>query len=193
METPHITPLDDWFVKEVLPLEAALVRYIRHHWPLADEVNDLRQDIYIRVYEAGATTRPHNAQAFVFATARNLMIDRIRRAKAVPFEALDDADFSEHAMDNMTPERHYAARSELRQLQEAIACLPPACRQVVELRKIAGLSQREVAQQLGIAEGTVEKQISKGIRMLTEAMSNSPKLPALKLVRKPAANTLRTA
>ncbi len=193
MNCPHTTPLDDWFVNEVLPLEAALVRYIRHHWPLADEVGDLRQDVYVRVYEAGATTRPNNAQAFVFATARNLMIDRIRRAKAVPFEAMDDSDFSELAIDDMSPERQYAARSELRQLQDALATLPPACRQVVELRKIAGMSQREVALQLGIAEGTVEKQISKGIRMLTEAMSNPPKRPTLQLVRKPAANTLRTA
>ena len=41
---------------------------------------------------------------------------------------------------------------------------------VVELRKIAGLSQRDVAAHMGISEGTVEKQITKGIRFLTAAL-----------------------
>jgi DNA-directed RNA polymerase specialized sigma24 family protein len=37
---------------------------------------------------------------------------------------------------------------------------------VVQLRKIDGLSQRDVADHLGVTEGTVEKQIAKGIRFL---------------------------
>jgi RNA polymerase sigma-70 factor (ECF subfamily) len=61
-------------------------------------------------------------------------------------------------------------RQDIQYLEQAFSDLPPKCREVVELRKIAGLSQRDVAAQLGITEGTVEKQIAKGIRFLAAAL-----------------------
>lgn len=56
------------------------------------------------------------------------------------------------------------ARSELRLLQGALELLPVRCREVFQLRKIDGLSQREVAQKMGITEDTVERQVAKGVR-----------------------------
>jgi RNA polymerase sigma-70 factor (ECF subfamily) len=64
-----------------------------------------------------------------------------------------------------------AARQELRALQAALDGLPPRCRQIVMLRKIEGLSQKEVANQMGISVDTVENQVAKGMRLLTQAMS----------------------
>ena len=49
-----------------------------------------------------------------------------------------------------------------------IASLPDKCREVLTLRKIHGLSQKEIAQRLGIAEHTVEKHISHGVRLCAE-------------------------
>jgi len=70
----------------------------------------------------------------------------------------------------LTPERHASGRAELRLLERALDALPARCREVVRLRKIDGLSQREVAAQMGIAEDTVEKQIAKGMRALADAL-----------------------
>ena len=50
--------LDTWFKREVLPHEAALLRFLLRMWPNRHEVQDLRQDIYVRVYEAAAHMRP---------------------------------------------------------------------------------------------------------------------------------------
>jgi RNA polymerase sigma-70 factor (ECF subfamily) len=52
----------------------------------------------------------------------------------------------------------------------AIGELPPRCREVVTLRKIEGLSQREVARKMGITEDTVERQVSNGIRLLRKLL-----------------------
>jgi RNA polymerase sigma-70 factor (ECF subfamily) len=165
--------LDEWFVNEVLPLEAALLRYLRRNWREDSELADLRQDVYVRVYEAAAVQRPLNVKAFVLATARNLLIDRARRAKIVSIEAVADLDALECGVDELTPERHVAARIELRLLDNAIRKLPARCREVVQLRCIGGLSHREVAAAMGISEDTVEKQLSKGVRaMATALLSN---------------------
>ena len=41
-----------WFVREVLPLEAALMQFLRHNWRNNSDIDDLRQEVYVRVYEA---------------------------------------------------------------------------------------------------------------------------------------------
>jgi RNA polymerase sigma-70 factor (ECF subfamily) len=49
-------------------------------------------------------------------------------------------------------------------LVQALATLPPRCREVTVLRKLKGIPQREVAARLGIAEKTVEEQVARGVR-----------------------------
>jgi RNA polymerase sigma-70 factor (ECF subfamily) len=162
--------LNAWFVQEVLPLEAVLERYLRRNWRDRDDVPDLRQEVYARVYDSCARGRPDSAQAFVLSTARNLLVDRARRAQIVSIETFADMDALAPRLDELSPERHLAARSELRLLQGALNLLPAPCREVIELRKIEDLPQREVAARLGITEDRVERLLAKGVQALDEAL-----------------------
>jgi len=162
--------LNAWFVAKVLPLEGVLERYLRRNWRDVDEVPDLRQEVYARVYAGCARFQPESAQAFVLTTARNLLIDRARRAQIVSIDSYADMDALAPTLDELSPERYLAARSELKLLQIALNLLPARCREVIELRKIEGLSQREVASRMGITEDTVERQVSKGVRALALAL-----------------------
>ena len=165
--------VDEWFVQEVLPLEGVLKRFLRRNWRDEDDLPDLRQEVYARLLEGCAVARPDSAQAFMLSIARNLLIDRTRRARIVSIETFADMDALEISAESVTIERQLMARSELQLLQRALQQLPPRCRQVVELRKIEGLSQREVAQQMGITENTVERQVSLGVRALADAMADT--------------------
>jgi RNA polymerase sigma-70 factor (ECF subfamily) len=166
----HKTDRDLWFVQEVLPLEAALTRFLRRHWRKEAEVQDLRQEVYVRVYEASRAGVPYYVQQFVFTTARNLMIDLLRRAQVVSIETVSDLEALDVYTDEAGPEREVIARDELRRLQSALDRLPPRCREIVTLRKVQGISQREVARRLGIVEDVVEHQVMKGIRLLAAAL-----------------------
>ena len=91
---------DQWFVQHVLACEPRLMAYLRRHvrdLPNAEEVVDLRQEVYVRVYEAAAHVVPEHTAAFVLTTARHLLIDRFRRADLVPMSSLDDTDLGEFA------------------------------------------------------------------------------------------------
>ena len=57
---------------------------------------------------------------------------------------------------------------ELALLGRAIEALPDRCRQVLTLRKVFGLSQKEIAARLAISENTVETQIANGMRLCTQ-------------------------
>jgi RNA polymerase sigma-70 factor (ECF subfamily) len=162
--------VEQWFAREILPLEPMLDRYLRRSWRDQWEVPDLRQDAYVRVYEAALREKPFNPRNFLFQVARNLMIDRSRRKNVVSFDSFADFDGFEADGDQPDVEQSAAARQEARLLMTAIGELPPRCREVVTLRKIEGLSQREVAQKMGITEDTVERQVSNGVRLLRKLL-----------------------
>ncbi len=161
--------IDTWFKREILVHEAALTRYLRRAWPRREEVGDLRQDIYIRVYEAADKTRPAAPRSFLFSTARHLMTDRIRRRRIVAIDTAGDFDFSNVIVDAISPERRLDAHQQLKRLAQAFNGLPPKCREVIWLRRIDGLPQKEVADRLGVSVRTVESHILKGMHLLADA------------------------
>lgn len=165
--------LDTWFKREILRHEAALVRYLLRLWPSRHEVNDLRQDIYVRVYEAAARSRPHAPKSFLFTTARHLMADYIRRRRIVAIDGVGDMEALNVLVEQISPEHRISAYQELRNLAQAFDALPPKCRETVWLRRVDDLPQREVAERLGVTEKTVEKHVMKGMRLLAEALARA--------------------
>ena len=165
-----ITALDQWFAREILPHEGVLVRYLTKAWPNSAEVLDLRQDIYVRVYESARSTLPTSPKAFLFTTARNLMTDRVRHSRVVFIDSTQDFERLNVLIDEISPERQLSARQELRSLARAFDSLSEKCRNVMWLRRVEGLSQRETAQRLGLHEGAVESQLARGVRVLALAV-----------------------
>ncbi len=159
-----------WFAREVLPLEGALMQFLRRSWRNRSDVEDLCQDVYVRVYEAAQKQIPEPVKPFVFATARNLLINRVRREQIVPIESIGDLGALDIAADEPGPDRNVMAREELRRLQAALDSLPPRCREAVILRKIEGLSRREIAVRMGISEDTVHRHLTDGRYALADLL-----------------------
>ena len=153
-----------------MPLEPDLVRYLRRKWHDRADISDLMQETYARVYEAARRERPQQVKAFLFATARNLMIDKLRRVAVVSIEMVADIDQTLVITDEPDPERQVSARQELRALQSALDELPERCRQIVWMKKVEGYSQREIAQRMGVSEVVVEHQVGRAVRLLAEAI-----------------------
>jgi RNA polymerase sigma factor (sigma-70 family) len=162
--------VDAWFEREVLPLEAALTQFLQHNWRNKSDIVDLRQDIYVNVYEAALKGIPDSARAFVFATARHLLIRRMRREQIIPFEAVSDFDALGSAIDAPGPESQVIARDELRRLQAALDRLSPRCREAFVMRQVDGLSRREIAARMGVAEKTVKNHLNEAGRALADIL-----------------------
>ncbi len=145
--------------------------WLRGRFPALADPDDLVQETYARVMQAHAASPITTAKAFLFTTARNLAIDRLRREQIVDIESIAEIErlsvFDTEPGVSETVER----RQELELLTQAIQSLPERCRQVLTLRKIYGLSQREIAAQLGISEHTVEAQVGNGMRRCAEFLA----------------------
>ena len=166
--------LDHWFADAILPHEAALMRYLKRVWKFPDEVSDLRQETYARVYESATKALPRSPKTFLFTIARNLMVDKMRRERIVSIDYTQDLDSLNVLTDELTPERRLTARQELQRLAEAFDRLPENTRAAIWLRRIEGRSQREAARLLGIEEGALEGHMTRGLRNLAKIiLSNS--------------------
>ena len=167
-EAMKAAELEAWFAREVLPLEAMLVQFLRHNWRDRSDIEDIRQEIYVRVCEAAERELPKSAKSFVFATARNLLVDLIRKENVVPIEAVADLESLGIEVDVPAPDRAVIAKDELRKLQDALDKLPPRHREAVVLGRIEGLTGREIAARMGIAETTASQHLKLGLHALTD-------------------------
>lgn len=168
---------DDWFMREVLPLEATLLQFLRQNWRNWSDIADLRQEVYMRVYEAAQKKIPDQTRAFVFTTARNIVIDHVRQERVIPIEMVNDLEALGVASDQAGPDRVLLGRDALRRLQAALDTLPRRMREAVMFRKLDGLSHREIAIRMGVTEFTVHRHITEGMRALADALfSEQPDL-----------------
>ncbi len=162
--------LKAWFVREVLPLEASLVQFLRQSWRHGEEIADLRQDIYVRVYESASKRLPDDVKPFLFAIARNLIIDRLRHNRIVPIERVADLETIDVASDEPGPDRSAIARDELRRLRLALDELPPRCREAVILKRVEKLTRPEIALRMGISESTVKRHLEDAAHLLADML-----------------------
>jgi RNA polymerase sigma factor (sigma-70 family) len=162
--------VSSWFVREVLPLEPILVHYLLHNWGNRNDILDLRQEVYTRVLEAAHKKIPEHTKRFVLTTARNLLIDRVRREHVVPIDAVADVDALGVAIDILAPDREVIARDELRRLQTALERLPPRTREAITLGHMEGCAGQEIAARMGISEAAVSKHLANGVRALTDML-----------------------
>jgi RNA polymerase sigma-70 factor (ECF subfamily) len=153
-----------WFTNEVQPHDAALRSYVRGAFPAVRDVDDVVQESYLRIWLSRASEPVRCARAFLFTIARNIALKRVGRQRSSPEILVGDlAGIGTVAEGHDAAET--AARNETFQLLiEALASLPPRCRDITILRKLQGVPQKEIAARFGIAEKTVEEQVSRGVK-----------------------------
>lgn len=163
-----------WFLKEVLPLEAALTQFFRNRRRSHADVAELLQEVYVRIYESAQKKLPDVVRPFVFTIARNLLTDKVRQQKIVAIESIEDLEGLEIAADMPGPEAHLLAREELRRVQEALEFIPERTREAFLLFHAKGLSQREIAARMNITEKTVSWHLKQGLGALADILYGEP-------------------
>lgn len=141
------------------------------------EIEDIVQETYVRLCQTENIERIDSPKAFMYKTARNLALDYIKRADTKRVDRVESQQMLDDLMngDDKTVDEMYHSTvidEEFKHFCDAVRMLPVQCRKVFVLKKVYGNSQKEIAEQLGISQSTVEKHISNGLKRCTIYMRN---------------------
>jgi RNA polymerase sigma-70 factor (ECF subfamily) len=130
-----------------------------------DEAEDLTQDIFLKIFKAlGTFDRRANFQTWIISISRNLCIDHYRSVRKERQTIARDVDAGD--LQPASPDRGPYAVAEHQDLRvllrQALQKLPATLRTAVVLRDLQELSYQEIADHLGLPEGTVKSRINRG-------------------------------
>ncbi|HLP08806.1 MAG TPA: RNA polymerase sigma factor [Opitutaceae bacterium] len=164
---PH-GPLAALYAATIRPLRGFLARLVTDR----DEAQDIAHDAYLRILPQLDAATARNPEALLYVTARRLALNRLKRRQRSPIDPAAVPE-SEPADPQSDTARAAVLHQELDLLEHAIAELPAGCRSVLRLRHHEQLSHRAIAERLGIAVSTVEKQHARALRLLRASLDSA--------------------
>lgn len=129
----------------------------------AQDVDDVAQEAYLRAYVAEQRMRIEHPTAFLFRVAKNLAFTKLTRKSRQITDYIEEAGGDAVASTVAGVDQEIEAQQCLGLYCEAIASLPIKCRQVFLLRKVHGLSHKEIAKRMGLSVSSIEKYLRKGV------------------------------
>ena len=169
---------------EVTALEQLYDRYSALVFSIALRVlhdnalaEDVTQEVFLRLWRQPASFDPQRGRfiSWISSVARNRALDELRKltrrrgAEDQTEEAVLDLPDDARGED---PQEEAILAEERERVRAALAELPPAQRQVIELAYFSGLTQVEIAERTGDPLGTIKTRVRLGMRKLREALTD---------------------
>lgn len=159
--------LREWFES----YRPALLTYFLRRTRNAADAEDLTQDVFVRLSRLGAGADIHDAHAFVFRTAANLLRDRARRRLTHPILADMEGTNFDPTDGEPDPERVLEAKEELSEVVHALDTLSEKTRRIFILRRLEQMKCQDIAALYGISVKAVEHHIAKALAHISKAVT----------------------
>jgi RNA polymerase sigma-70 factor (ECF subfamily) len=164
-----------WIEQHILPYERDVRTWLKCKRFCSVEIDDVIQEMYAKISALPSYDHIRDPHRYALAVAQSIVHSSMRRNRLTTITPVEDIEAIESPSDDPSPEDIAAAREELRQVEQILASMPQRTRDVFVLRRIRGLSQRETANNLQIAEKTVEKHLARAVILLMERFKREGK------------------
>ena len=155
---PRLSAVTDAFLEHSRYLKSFLHRYIHRQ----QDIEDIAQEAYIRAFKVEQDAEVGHPKTLLFTIAKNIALNELRsKARRVTDYMEECQTLPEQA--SSTAEDEVVAFEYLEHYCAAVDNLPEQCRRVYLLRKVHGLSHKEIAERLQITVRTVERHLQKGM------------------------------
>jgi RNA polymerase sigma-70 factor (ECF subfamily) len=144
----------------------SLTQYFRRRVRDAAEVDDLVQEVFLRLVVRGDGEVVNHVQGYIFQTAASVLADRHRRRAVRHAADHIQLDAEVHAACDFDAEHLLLVRERLRSATAALLALPERTRAIFILRRLEGFQYAEIATRLGISVSAVEKHMLRAAQHL---------------------------
>ncbi|OUS24568.1 RNA polymerase subunit sigma-70 [Thalassotalea sp. 42_200_T64] len=128
-----------------------------------DDIDDIVQETFIRTYEADLKQKIKYVRSYMLTTAKNLALNHSARWDNKFNDSLEDFTVPPVELNSRSFEEDFESQEKFLFFCRAAEQLPSSVRKCFVLKKVYGLSQKEIAQYLQLSESTVEKHVAKGL------------------------------
>lgn len=147
-----------------------LAAYIARRIIRTEDIDDVIQEAFVQLCEAGERDHVISPKAYLFAVARNILSKQYAQQSKYRLEQLDEASLSGLHSDQDRPDVILYEKMKLKAFLSAVEYLPTQCRRVFFLRKMKGMSHNMISAELGISKSTVERHITLAMTRLRAEM-----------------------
>jgi RNA polymerase sigma factor (sigma-70 family) len=143
-----------------------------------DDIEDIVQETFIKSYEAELQHEITFERTYMFKTARNLALNHVSRASEKHNQSLDDIETLPPSLTSQSLEKQIESKQRFLDFYRATDRLSPEVKRVFLMKKVYGMSQKDIAQHCVLSESTVEKHVAKGLLQCSQylqSLNNSAK------------------
>jgi RNA polymerase sigma factor (sigma-70 family) len=139
----------------------SLLRFLAVRLGSQQEAREIAQEAYVRLLNLHTPGAVSYLRAFLFKTASNLAIDRLRTRRYR--ERTTSWEFFEKRPAATTPEQDLSGKQELQRLQRLLDELPPKCQRAFVLNKFHGMDAYAIAKEMKITDRMVRSYIVRAL------------------------------
>jgi len=130
----------------------------------SDDIDDIVQETFIKSYEADLKQEIKFERTYMLRTARNLALNHVSKACERSNVSMEDcSEYEPHLMGTKL-ETLFESKERFFHFCRATDMLSNEVKRVFILKKVYGMSQKEIAAHLDISESMVEKHVAKGLQ-----------------------------
>lgn len=152
--------------------EGFLKKFVSRFLSRPEDIDDIVQETFLKAYDYERSGKIASPKAFLFKIAKNAALRELTRKSTQITDYIEEIEIPADTENPQSIEERVESQKKFNLFLQAAAYLPDKCRRVFLMRKVFGYSHSEIAAQLNISHSTVEKHLSKGLRICSQLMKD---------------------
>lgn len=150
-------------ISDIFVNYAARLRHVVSKIVRPEDIDDIVQDTFVQSYQAQLNHDIKYVKTYMLTTAKNLALNHVAKSSHKFNDSIEDFVETPVELGTGTFEDDFATKERFLLFCRATEQLSEQVRKCFILKKVYGLSQKEIAAYLDLSESTVEKHVAKGL------------------------------
>lgn len=152
--------------------KGVLIAYLSKYLLRPEDIEDILQDTFVKTLEVSQKRKILSPRSYLFIVARNLIFRQLKQKSKYMMREISEIDERHLASADVAADINLHHKMKMDAFVSSAQALPAQCRRVFLMRKLQGMSHKEISKKLGISTSTVERHITNAIKQCQLSMGD---------------------